>query len=173
MKKIIKICIVIVAILMLVGTSMIFLKDIKILFTSESADYLSSISEPNRLLSILFFIGFSSMTIFIFRDYNKIKLIILFLLLGLWLLSGRIIAIKEFPDGRIITGWYYIQTNSYFLCGNDSDCETTLAKESTITKLPLWRINIKNKHTNKVIFVGPFVWHSIILPIFETERLGC
>lgn len=145
---------------MLAGTIMIFANDIKILFTRESAAYLSSISDVNHILSVLFFIGYLSMTILVFRKFCTRKILILSVVLLLWLLSGRVVAFKAFPDGRIITGWYYIETNRFNLCKNDVDCETIVSKESTITKLALWRVSINSKYTNKIIFVGPFTWHS-------------
>ena len=75
------------------------------------------------------------------------------------------------PDGRIITGWYYIETNKLYLCKEGYDCETILSRESVVNKLSLWRINIKNKDVDKVIFIGPFTWYSSS-KIFENEIGG-
>lgn len=168
MKVIVKTGIILIALCMLAGTIMIFLKDVKILFTRESAAYLSTISDVNHVFSVLFFIGYICVTVLIFRNFSTRKVLMLLVVLILWLLSGRVVAFKAFPDGRIISGWYYIETNKFNLCENDVDCETIISKESTISKLPLWRIRINNKYNNTVIFVGPFTWYSCY-KVFENN----
>jgi hypothetical protein len=160
MKILIKATVILVAICMLVGTIMIFLKDIKVLFTRESADYLSDISEVNHLFSVLFFIAYIAVAVLVFKKVSTQRVLILLLAMILWLMCGRVISFKAFPDGRIITGWYYIESNNFNLCEDDNDCETIISKGSTISKLSLWRIGIKNKYINKVIFIGPFTWHN-------------
>lgn len=155
---------------MLIGTIMIFLNDIKILFTRESAAYSSIISDVNQLYTIIFFIGYLGMTVLVFRQFSTRNLLVLSLVLVLWLLSGRVAAVKAFPDGRVITGWYYIETNSFKLCKENEDCESVLFKETKVKLLPLWCISINNKDTNRVIFIGPFTWNSCI-KIFE-EHIG-
>lgn len=168
MKVIIKTSIILIALCMLAGTIMIFLDDIKILFTRESASYLSNISDVNSVFSVLFFIGYLFVAVSVLRKFDTQKVLILLPVLILWLLCGRVIAFKAFPDGRIITGWYYVETNRFNLCKNDIDCETMVSKESTISKLPLWRVRINSKYANKVIFVGPFTWYSCY-KVFENH----
>lgn len=168
MKVIIKTSTILIAVCMLPGTIMIFLSDIKILFTRESAAYLSNISDVNHTASVLFFIGYLFVTVLVFRKFSTSKVLMLLLMLILWLLSGRVVAFKAFPDGRIITGWYYIETNKFNLCENDVDCEGVISNETTISKLPLWRISLNSKYTKKIIFVGPFTWHSCN-KIFESQ----
>jgi hypothetical protein len=168
MKVIIKTKIILIALFMLAGTVMIFLSDIKILFTRESAAYLSNISDVNHVASVLFFIGYLFVTVLVFRKFSTPKILTLLIMLLLWLLSGRVVAFKAFPDGRIITGWYYIETNKFNLCENDIDCEGIISKETTISKLPLWRISINSKYTNNIIFVGPFTWDSCY-KVFESQ----
>ncbi|THU30781.1 hypothetical protein FAM09_29720 [Niastella caeni] len=168
MKVIVKASIILIALSMLVGTIMIFLSDIKILFTRESAAYLSNISDVNHMASVLFCIGYLFVTVLVFRKFSALKVLTLLLVLILWLLCGRVVAFKAFPDGRVITGWYYIETNKFNLCENDVDCEGIISKETTISKLPLWRIRINSKYTKKIIFVGPFTSHNCY-KVFESQ----
>lgn len=160
MKIIIKTSIILIALCMLASTIMIFLSDIKILLTRESAAYLSNISDVNHIFSVLFFIGYSCVTVLVFRKFSTRKVLMLLSVFILWLLSGRVVAFKAFPDGRIITGWYYMETNSFKLCKENDDCESVLFKETKVKRLPLWCISINNNFTNKVIFIGPFTWNS-------------
>jgi hypothetical protein len=162
MKVILKASVILIGVCMLAGTIMIFIKNIKILFTRESADYLSSISEVNHVFSVLFFIVYICVGVLIIRKSNYKKILILSLALILWLISGRVVAIKAFSDGRIITGWYYVETDKFNLCESDFDCETITSQETTIIKLPMWRVRINSKHINKVVFIGPFTWNSCI-----------
>ncbi|MDH7463880.1 hypothetical protein QEG73_21440 [Chitinophagaceae bacterium 26-R-25] len=170
MKLIIKTTIILIALCMLAGTIMIFLPDIKILFTRESAAYLSIISDVNRTLAVIFFIGYLCIMVLVLRGFSTTKVLALLLVLVLWFLSGRVTAFKAFPDGRVITGWYYIETNSFRLCNENEDCESVLFKETKVKKLPLWCISIKNMTTKKLIFIGPFSWNSCIKS-FE-EHIG-
>ena len=160
MKVIVKTSTILIALCMLAGTAMIFWADIKILFTRESAAYLSSVSDANHIFSVLFFIGYVFVMVLVLRKFSTWKLFALLLVLILWLLSGRVVAFKAFPDGRVITGWYYIETNSFKLCEENDDCESVLFKETKVKELPLWCISINNKLTNKVVFIGPFTWNS-------------
>lgn len=160
MKVIIKTSIILIGLCMLAGTIIIFLNDIKILFTRESAAYLSSISDVNQVFSVLFFIGYLFVTVLVFRKFSTRKVLVLLLLFILWLLSGRVVAFKAFPDGRVITGWYYMEANSFNLCKENNDCESVVFKQTKVKRLPLWCISINNKVINKVIFIGPFTWNS-------------
>ena len=98
MKVIVKTGIILIALCMLAGTIMIFLKDVKILFTRESAAYLSTISDVNHVFSVLFFIGYICVTVLIFRNFSTRKVLMFLVMLILWLLSGRVVAFKAFPE---------------------------------------------------------------------------
>ncbi|SFW90471.1 hypothetical protein SAMN05661012_06621 [Chitinophaga sancti] len=63
MKVIIKANLILIALCMLVGTIMIFLGDIRILFTGESAIYLSDISDVSRSFTVIFSWIFMSVSI--------------------------------------------------------------------------------------------------------------
>lgn len=168
MRKSSKIVAIVMVVLMSLATAISFFKDSKLLFTHESADYLSSISDVNHLTSVLFLFFFLITLIFIKYGLKKNLLLLSFFIL--WLMSGRVVAFKSFPDGRIITGWYYIEGNSFKLCNQNIDCERMLFKETKVKRLPLWRISIDNNLSNKKIFIGPFTWNSSA-KVFE-EHIG-
>ena len=165
MKVIIKVFIVLIAFVMLTATVLFIFTDPEILFVRESAAYLSRISVINRGTSVLFFIVYLLLTVLSIKRFGISKILALLLVLVLWIFSGRVVAFKAFPDGRIITGWYYIETDKFNLCENDIDCEGVIAKEFKVTNLPLWRINIKTNTFDKTVFVGPFVsksWERVL-----------
>ena len=176
MKAITRITVCFIAVIMLLGTAMAHLRGIKILFTNESAAYLSNISNVNYIFSWCFLIAYLLVTFFAFRKADVIRLFILFILFGLWLLSGRVIAFKPFPDGRIITGYYYIETDRFNLCDNENDCESVISKEAFIQRRPFWLLKIKSKGIQKNIFLGPFTWQQCN-KVFEnrikvTKKMG-
>ncbi len=92
--------------------------------------------------------------------YKKKAYIILSLLFLVWFMSGRTISI--FPDGRLSTGWFYWETSRINICQNEIDCEKVFYYETKVETLPLWRIRIKNKQTDKIIFIGPLLWEKAI-----------
>lgn len=163
MKFVIKASIIFIAFLMSITTVMTCFKDIKILFTRESAGYLSNISDVNHISSILFLACYIGVLVFSLKNLRVGNIFILVTCFGLWLLSGRVVALKPFPDGRVITGWYYVETNKFYLCSVKDDCETIIYKDSKVTMLSFWRIRVTNKNMNKEIFFGPFTWNSCFL----------
>jgi len=84
----------------------------------------------------------------------------------IWFLSGRTIA--TFPDGRISTGWFYIETNKILLCNGELDCETITHYKTTVETKKLWVININSVNSNYAIFVGPFIWSDTIKLLNES-----
>ena len=74
---------------------------------------------------------------------------------GLWLLSGRMIAL--FPDGRLISGWFYMETSRVDICKDVADCEKTLYYETSYRSEFLWKYRIKNKELDFTIFASPFI----------------
>lgn len=134
----------------------------KIFYTSESATYLTELSEINIVLSILALsvIGFS---LFYKFSQKVIKVGLLFVFLVLWLFAGRKIGIKKFEDGRVNYGWYCIQTGELYLCDKqDSRCESIIANETSIEKSCLWRVIIKNEDVKKEVFIGPITWSKAL-----------
>ena len=87
MKVIIKANLILIALCMLVGTIMIFLSDIRILFTGESAIYLSDISDVSRSFTVIFFLGYLCLLVLVIRKFSLRMVLAMSLLLVLWLLS--------------------------------------------------------------------------------------
>lgn len=139
-------------------TMFCFLPDAKILFTSESAAYLSSISDINKITSIIALAIFLISIITFKRTWLKPFLLITSF--SIWLMSGRVSAIKPFPDGRVLTGWYYLRTGRFNLCDGGRDCEGTLSNKTQLAKLSLWNIHIKNLFIDRTVFIGPLNWNN-------------
>lgn len=161
MKIILKILLIVFLVFMSILTALAFTEDAKLLFTYESSEYLSDISNVNLFFSVLF------LTIYLFLliyFWKRLKLVLpfLFFIALLWLISGRTLAFKYHPTGRIIIGWYYVETGMFNLCKENQDYEGIIAKETVINELSFWRINLKNKDTEKTIFIGPFMWNETI-----------
>lgn len=161
MKLILKILLVVFLVFMLILTILAFTDDMKLLFTYESAEYLSDISNVNVFFSVIFLIVYLFLLIYFWKRL-KLVLPFLFFVVILWLFSGRTLAFKYHPTGRVITGWYYIETDMFNLCEENQDYESILANETVINELSFWRLNLKNKDTDKTIFIGPFMWNENI-----------
>jgi hypothetical protein len=136
------------------------LDDIKILLTHESASYLSNISEVNLIMLCLFLVLYLVLLIFFWKKLSVTVILILCSILLLWLLSGRTIAFKYFPNGRILTGWYYIESNQFTLCGDDEDYERIISQETKLIESPYWSVRVVNENIDETIFIGPFTWRS-------------
>ena len=146
---------------MLAMTTLVFYKDIKILFTRESAAYLSKISDVNYFFSIVFCFLYLIVSLLFFKKIgNSVIVVSLAIIVMLWFFCGRVIAIKPFPDGRVIVGWYYIETGRFNLCDIGADCEAVLSRETRLEKKMPWMINVKNERISVDILVGPFTWNS-------------
>lgn len=161
MKIILKILLVVFLVFMSILTALAFNEDTKLLFTYESAEYLSDISNVNVFFSVLF------LTIYLFLliyFWKRLKLVLpfFFFIILFWLFSGRTMAFKYHPTGRVITGWYYIETDMFNLCKKNKDYESILANETEINELFFWRLNLKNKDIDKTIFIGPFMWNETV-----------
>lgn len=164
-----KVSLVTIAVLMLLLTLLTFVEDIKLLFTYESAIYLSDISNINIFLS-MFFLCINIFLLIYFRKRLKLISPFFFFVCILWLFSGRTLAYKYHPTGRVIIGWYYIKTEIFHLCTPSQDYEKILSKETTIKELSFWRMNFKNRNIDKTIFIGPFIW-SEAKEIFKTNNV--
>jgi hypothetical protein len=112
---------------------------------------------PTTLLAI-----FGVLLYFYLRRDKRIKLAYLAVVMVLWFLSGRTIGTILYPNGQVVTGWFYIATDKFLVCNQKTDCETTIGYRTKTESLSLWRIHIKNDSTDKEIFVGPFLWHRTV-----------
>lgn len=130
------------------------------------SDMLMSLVSSNFLVSITFGIAFFIIVFFYQKARRKVVIPLLILIFLLWFLSGRMIAL--FPDGRIITGWFYIQTNRSDICRTDIDCEKVFRYDTRLEKLSVWRLRVSNSEIDVQIFTGPFIWRHSQL-VFENE----
>ncbi|WP_425236609.1 hypothetical protein [Ulvibacterium sp.] len=132
----------------------------KIFYTSESAEYMTDVSNINLIYCLGALLTFLSAVLFIKR--KSLKYICLFLCFSIWLLSTRKVAISQFYQGRLGVGWNCFLTDEFFMCNEESNCETTLAYDTTIEKISLWRVTIKNEKLNRTIFIGPLTWSGTV-----------
>lgn len=135
-----------------------------------SISSMESLAATNVTLPTLLLILFGLLLYYYFKVPKKTKLLFLGVIMLLWILSGRVISIIIWPDGRITTGWFYIPTERFYLCNDKSNCETLVAYHTKIETLPFWRVRIKNENTDEIIFVGPFLWNKA-KKVF-TEEIG-
>ncbi len=162
-RKYVILGLLIIGMLTMVTLTLISFSDLgKLLFVSESADYLTSTTKIDYTLLVIF-LGTYACTLISFWIKPKFyKLGIISILFLLWLLCGRMIGFNSFSDGRVNTGWYYLEYERIYLCNSKSDCESLLAYGTKMEILSLWRIKITNENINEVIFVGPFTWKSTL-----------
>ncbi len=108
------------------------------------------------LFLILYLVG-----LFLYGRKQKIlhRIILLFSFI-FWVLSGRTVGLTYFPNGEVISGYYYLTFDKFEISKTSQDYEKIISIETEINVLPLWRINIKNENINRTIFLGPFVWNS-------------
>lgn len=109
---------------------------------------------PTSLLIV-----FGLLLYFYWRKNSKVKLVNLGIVMLLWFLSGRTVGMIVYPDGEVVTGWFYIQTGRFYICDQKTDCETTIGYHTKTESLPFWGIRIKNRNTDKLVFTGPFLWN--------------
>ena len=93
---------------------------------------------------------------------TKVKLAFLGITIILWLLSGRMISMIFWPDGKLTTGWFSVPTEKFSLCNGKTNCETIMAYHTKTENLFFWRIRIKNENVDKIVFVGPFLWSKTV-----------
>ena len=98
---------------------------------------------------------------FYHRQPSRIRLVSVCAIVALWVICGRMVGALFWPEGKIITGWYYFPTDDFKLCDGTIDCETVVDYQTHMEKLAFWRVKIKNKNVDQTIFVGPFIWDQI------------
>lgn len=136
---------------------------------AKGSNYLMDLVSGSLLFQILFVVIFNLILIVNRKRNIKSAYVLLLLLLLLWGVNGRTIAL--FPDGRINSGWFYIPTYSINLCKDEDDCERVVYYETEIEKLPLWNVRVKNRNVDIIIFVGPLVWTKT-LKLMENKFHG-
>ncbi len=160
--KIAKVLIFLLLILLVVVSYLGYGETAKLFYTSESATYLTELSEINMVLTIAFLL---SIGFILFCKFNSkiLRISLLSVALIFWLLAGRKVGVKKFEDGRVNYGWYSFETGKFFLCDKkNAECETVVANQTSIEELSFWRVNIKNEDINETIFIGPITWIKVI-----------
>jgi hypothetical protein len=143
-----------VAVLMSLITLLGLSENLGTMIFAGGSDALMSLAAPGLFLRMIFLLVFVAavLTYNHFEDKNA-AYIILVLFFSFWVLSGRMVA--TFPDGRLITGWFYIPVKTVDLCKDDADCDKP--GYARYTKQWLWMYNVKNRETDVMIFAGPFL----------------
>ena len=124
----------------------------------DSASYLTEIVQPKIFISVLLIV----LNIVIIWKYQNIKMVLTIFIFSLItiLLLNRIVAVRISPTCEITTGWFLFRTQMIDISNNDN-CENELS-ETSYNKLPFWRIRIKNKNIDEIIFAGPFQEDKVI-----------
>lgn len=131
----------------------------KFIFAGGSDSLMNIITSSILIRVFLAFILFIYIILYA-QTLKKTIIPIIILTFTIWLFSGRMIAI--FPYGRMSSGWFYMETNRINICNDNEDCEKVYYYETKVYKLNLWRIRLKNKNIDKIIFVGPFIWYKTL-----------
>jgi hypothetical protein len=140
----------------------------RFVFAGGSTESLMTIVSSNGVLSTFSFVAFFLLLFFGAKIRPLVKGIAMLLLFILWLMSGRTIGTKLYPDGRLSMGWFYIETERLNVCKNDTtDCERITHYQTFVKKLPFWRLRIKNEDISRTIFIGPVVWSKAFTQLKE------
>ena len=94
-----------------------------------------------------------------YSKYKYILLSIFFVSLIVWGVTGRIIGL--YPDGRIITGWYFIVIDEIDFRDYEEDYEYH-ASHTSITPYMRWFIEVDSQNHRKILFIGPLLKSSIL-----------
>jgi hypothetical protein len=132
-------------------------EDNAVVFSNESAEYLTHCTKPNIFISV---ISLLALIFMIIKYYMTPKKIIFYnaLFILIWLLSGRTLGIKTALGGKVSAGWYCYRTTTFILCSEKIDCEGINAYETQVIPLSFWRVQIKNSKAQCNIFIGPIMW---------------
>jgi hypothetical protein len=133
---------------------------------AAGSDSLMTIVSSHLLISISLAVSFFLALLTYKKKRRALFTSLLTLIFLLWLFSGRMIAF--FPDGRLISGWFYIPTNRIDICKTDIDCEKLFYYYTKIEARSFWRLRITNTETNTTVFIEPFIWKNAI-KLFEKE----
>ncbi|MGZ3777712.1 MAG: hypothetical protein ACXVIY_10050 [Mucilaginibacter sp.] len=161
MKVVRIIFLIIVFALMLTITLAYFSPANKFVFGRNSADYMLKLAAVSVVWPIALLVLYLLFAWFYHRKPNRTRLALVTTVVLLWFLCGRMVGTLLWPEGKVITGWYYIPTYDFKLCGGDTDCETVVYYQTHIEKLAFWRLRIKNRNVDQTVFAGPFIWNQI------------
>ena len=169
--KVIKIIVsVILLMVMLALTALGFF--LKISLVAGSVDSMEDLIALSGAWPAMFLVLFAFLLFYYLYKPDRVKLVFLGITVALWFLSGRMISIIFWPDGRVTTGWFSASTETFHLCDNKSDCEATIAYHTKTENLFFWRIRVRNENIDKVIFVGPFIWNKTLKLVHDQIGAG-
>lgn len=153
--------IIVVASLMAVITLFGFNTAFVRFFFASGSDVSMCLIESDLYIRVFFWVVFFLLSILFKKWGNKnFYYPILITVFILWSLSGRMVAL--FPlDGRLISGWFYIETNRIEICKNDCDCEKVFYYETNYKKEFIWTYRIKNKDIETTLFTSPFIDNKV------------
>jgi hypothetical protein len=138
----------------------------------SSADYTMHLASTNVAWSTALLILFGGTLFYFLKKRGKVLFVFLGFLFILWFLSGRTIGALVDPDGKIVVGWFYIETGEFYVCNRKTDCESVFYHRTKIESLPFWRIKINNVNIDKAIFVGPFIWTKTLNIFSDKSNIG-
>jgi hypothetical protein len=130
----------------------------RFLFAGGSTESMMTIAAPSAIVSTVFLALCVVLYLLRKRMSRSIRWPLLGIAVILWFISGRTIGLAAFPDGRVSTGWFFIETNRFNLCQASEDCETVIGSEMQTAPSSLWRLDLSTGHVSETIFVGPFLW---------------
>jgi hypothetical protein len=94
--------------------------------------------------------------------YSKpgiVEHIVLVLLPMIWIISGRAVGI--FPDGRIVTGWFFFPDGRIDFRTHNTDHELYIARTQILINLG-WILEIINEEQSAKVFVGPLLQNPLL-----------
>ena len=153
---------IVVIVFMLFFTGIGFFPGKEFLFANTSNPDMMNIVSGNVLIqTVLFLVVIFFFFLFLRKKFKRKYTIAVLLVIATWVLCGRTIGVMVWPDGQFSTGWFHMETERFYLCGPNEDCETTLYSHTKIEKLSFWRVRMKNEYCEKIIFIGPFIWNDV------------
>lgn len=153
--------IIIVPILLIMLLATLLDYSVKHSLVAGSIDSMESIASMPVVFPATLLGAFIILLCWYFKSPNTIKLICLGACFCLWALSGRMVSVIPFQEGRLNAGWFNISTNEFYLCKSPQhNCDGIFLHETQMENLSFWRIRIKNENIEKIIFVGPFIWNQ-------------
>lgn len=155
-----KFVLIVVMVFMMLFTALGLFPSFSNFLFARGSDNLMELITSNISVQILFLMLFGFSAFMYIKRRSKLYISLIFISFAFWILSGRMIAL--FPHGRLSSGWFYFETSRTDICKEDMDCEKIFYYETTFDRLLFWRIKIKNKQIDDIVFTSPFIWEKSI-----------
>ena len=128
-------------------------------FFAGGSDFLMTTIATNSWVQIFLVLIFT-LTLFKSKTKSRIKFYFRILVFIIWLMSGRTIYV--FPNGKIGLGWFFVETNRFYICSEgDKNCDDTVT-ECKISEKALFLVKIQTIDKENVFYVGPFIYGKTI-----------